>query len=111
MSSPGGVPWLMVPLPASPHRAEGVQVALFLDGTATVQMNAVLVARRDVTGEVRFERDDVMVGSTVTDSTNDRKPLSQYAREQVVNQALRYLATARGLAAAVIAAHPASPKG
>lgn len=79
-------------------------VCLYQDGTATVMLEAAVIARKDVTGRVEFDAQGAVVRNAVEDSFVSTA-LSPYVQTAVINQARRCLAKARKSARSVLAAH------
>lgn len=95
---------MMIP-PAGDRPAGVVSVDLYHDGAAKVRMASVMVAGQELIGEVRYQRDDVMVHATIEHAVHYRT-VTEYARTCAINRARRYLNHARRELKAMAAEHP-----
>jgi hypothetical protein len=82
------------------------EVALFDDGSASVHLHAVMVARKDVTGRVELSADGTVRHNAVEDSFVNT-PLTPYVLGVVDNRARDYATRARRQLHRVAAAHRA----
>lgn len=97
--------WALVHVP-SPDASVGydAEVALFDDGSASVHLHGVMVARKDVTGKVELAADGAVQHNAVEDSFVST-PLTPYVLGVVENQARDYATRARRQLHRVAAAH------
>lgn len=97
--------WALVHVPnANCAGGYAAQVVLFTDGSASVYLNGVIVARKDVTGTVELAADGTVEHNAVEDSFVST-PLTPYVLAVVENRARDFAARARRQLRQVAAAH------
>lgn len=96
----------------TPSRAGdyAAQVVLFTDGSASVYLNGVMVARKDVTGRVELAADGTVEHNAVEDSFVST-PLTPYVLGVVENRARDFAARARRQLRRVATAHRTGRNG
>ena len=94
-------PDVMITVNLQPGRAE---VRLGLDGTATVHLRAVMVARKDVTGRIQFDADTTVTSNRVEDSFV-HTPLRSHVLRAAENRARACLRQALKVTARVLTTH------
>lgn len=99
--------WALVRIPP-PNNAGGydAEVALFDDGSASVHLYGVMVARKDVTGRVELAADGTVQHNAVEDSFVNT-PLTSYVLGVVENRARDVATRARRQLHRVAVAHRA----
>jgi hypothetical protein len=97
--------WALAHVP-SPDATVGydAEVALFVDGSASVYLHGVIVARKDVTGRVELTAEGTVQHNTVEDSFVSI-PLTPYVRSVVENRARDFADRARRQLRRIAAAH------
>lgn len=91
------------------HPGQTVEVRLASDGTATVTLRAVLIARKDVTGPIEFDTHAAVTSNRVADSFV-HQPLRPHVLRAAENRARACLQRARTATARVLAAHTPTPR-